>query len=294
MKQQPALNLLIPLIVILAAAAALAGLLIQGGEGPSVFTTLHGQAADIYGWGLYRLDTVFFAATFKGVDVITLLLSIPLMVVALVLYRRNLFRGGLLLLSSIPYFIYIGASMTFSAAFNSAFLLYVALLSVSLYTFLTILNAFDPSVLSKHVLPGFPHRGLAIFLFVAGLGTFLLWLSELVGPILTGSAPANLGPYTTTFTHGFDSAIITPALVITGIFLLQRKPAGYLFTAPLLVLCAQIGFTVIAATISQTLAGIIFPIGVYIGMIGTWVIMGGFAIGLAIRFFNHISETTQE
>jgi hypothetical protein len=118
-------------------------------------------------------------------------------------------------------------------------------------------------------------------------------MSELVGPILTGSAPANLGPYTTMFTHGFDSALITPALLLTGILLLQRKPTGYLFTAPLLVFCAETGFTVIAATIFQTLAGIVFPIGVYIGMIGTWVIMGAFAIGLVIRYFRHVSETAQ-
>lgn len=293
MKQQPALNWLIPLLAIFAAAAALAGLLTQGGEGPSVFTTLHGQTANIYGWGLYRFDTVFSASTFKGTDVVTLFLSIPLLIVAFILYRRQLLRGGLFLLSAIPYFIYIGASMTFSAAYNSAFLLYVALLSVSFFTFLTVLSAIDASVLPRHVLPGFPHRGLAIFMFIAGLGTFSIWMSELVGPLLTGSAPANLGPYTTMFTHGFDSAIITPALLITGVFLLQRKPAGYLFTAPLLVFCAETGFTVIAATIFQTLAGIVFPIGVYIGMIGTWVIMGAFAIGLVIRYFRNISETAQ-
>ena len=293
MKQKPVLNILIPLIAIIAAAAALAGLLIQGGDGPVSFTTLRGQTADIYGYGLYRFDTLFSAMAFKGTDVITLVLSIPLLIIAFVLYRRNLLRGGLLLLSAIPYFIYIGASMTFSAAFNSAFLLYVALLSVSFFTFLTVVSTINSTGLPRHVLPGFPHRGLAIFLFIAGIGTFLLWLSELVGPLLTGSAPANLGPYTTMFTHGFDSAIITPALLITAVFLLQRRSAGYLFAAPLLVFCAEIGFTVIAATIFQALAGIIFPIGVYIGMIGTWVIMGAFAIGFAIRYFRNISETAQ-
>ena len=293
MKQQPALNLLIPLIAIIAVAAALAGLLTHGGVGPSTFTTLHGQTANIYGIGLYRYDTVFSATTFKGVDIITLVLSVPLLIIAFLLYRRNSLRGGLLLLSAIPYFIYIGASMTFSAAFNSAFLLYVALLSVSFFTFLAALSVFDPAEIAKHVLPGFPHRGLAIFLFVAGIGTFLLWLSELVSPLLTSSTPTNLGPYTTMYTHGFDSAIIVPALLLTGIFLLQRKPSGYLFAAPLLVFCAQIGFTVIAATVSQTLAGIIFPIGVYIGMIGSWVILGAFAIGLTIRYFKTISETAQ-
>ena len=113
MKQKTVLNFLIPLIALIAGAAALAGLFTQGGNGPSSFATLRGQTADIYGHGLYRFDTVFFAATFKGVDVITLVLSIPLLLIAFVLYRRNSLRGALLLLSAIPYFIYIGASMTF-------------------------------------------------------------------------------------------------------------------------------------------------------------------------------------
>jgi uncharacterized membrane protein YhhN len=96
------------------------------------------------------------------------------------------------------------------------------------------------------------------------------------------------------FTHGFDSAIITPATVLTGILLLRRKPLGDFLVAPLLILCTLIGAVVIAQTISQTLEGIIFPIGVYIGMIGSWVLMGSFAIGLALRFFRNFSETVQQ
>ena len=50
----------------------------------------------------------------------------------------------------------------------------------------------------------------------------------------------------------------------------------------------------IAQTISQASEGIVFPMGVYIGMIGSWVVMGAFAIGFAIRFFRSISETLDE
>jgi NADH:ubiquinone oxidoreductase subunit K len=118
----------------------------------------------------------------------------------------------------------------------------------------------------------------------------MLWLRELIDPLMTGQAPANLGPYTTMFTHGFDSAVITPACVLTGIFLLQRKPLGYLLAAPLLILCTLIGVVVIAQTISQTLAGFVFPVGVYVGMIGSWVVMGAFAIGLTVSFFRSVSD----
>ena len=291
MKRYSAINWLIPLIVLIAATAALVGLFTQGGDGPFTFTTVRGETVEIYGKGLYRFDSVFSAATFRGVDVITLAVSIPLLVIAFILYQRNSLRAELLLLSALPYFIYIGASMTFSAAFNRIFLLYVALLSVSLYSFIFLATTIDLSSLSKHILPRLPQRGIAIFMFVAGIGTFLLWLSELIGPTLNGSVPTTLGPYTTLFTHGFDSAVITPATILIGIYLLRRKPLGYLFAAPLLLFCMQNGLTVIAATISQTLEGIIFPVGVYIGMVGTWVIMGTFSLVLVIQFFRNFSET---
>jgi NADH:ubiquinone oxidoreductase subunit K len=132
---------------------------------------------------------------------------------------------------------------------------------------------------------------MAIFLFVAGIGTLFIWMSELVEPLIGGQAPEILGPYTTLFTHGFDSAVITPAAVITGVFLLKRNPLGYLLAAPLMILCTLIGIVVIGQTVSQYLAGIIFPIGVYIGMIGSWVVMGAFAIALTAAYFRNLAST---
>jgi hypothetical protein len=290
MKNRTALDWLIPLIAVLAFMAAAVGLFYQDGGRPFPFTTLHNQTIQMYGSGLYRYDTLFSAAGFKGADVITLFVSLPLLVVSFLLYRRDSLRGRLLLASILTYFLYIGASMTFSAAFNSLFLVYVALFSASLFAFITALTMVDMQTLADRVSPRLPHFSLAAFMFVAGLGTLFLWLSELIGPLMTGQAPELLGPYTTMYTHGFDSAVITPAAVLIGVCLLRRKPLGYLLTAPLLILCILNGAVVIAATISQTLAGITFPMGVYIGMVGSWVLMGAFAIWLTAIFFQSLIE----
>jgi len=40
------------------------------------------------------------------------------------------------------------------------------------------------------------------------------------------------------------------------------------------------------------LAGITFPIGVYIGMVGSWVVMGSFAVWLAVAFFKNVADIT--
>lgn len=202
--------------------------------------------------------------------------------------RRGAQDAQLVLLAALFYFLYNGASMTFSAMFNPLFLVYAALFSASLFAVILALVKFDTQTLAARVRPGFPHRGLAVFLIVIGFGTLLIWLSEVIGPLLTGAAPSLIGPYTTLFTHGFDLAVITPAAVLTGILLWRRRPPGYLLAAPIILFYALVGVVVIAQSISQALAGLVFPIPVYIGMIGSWVVMGGFALGLTRSFCRNL------
>ncbi|HEU0295281.1 MAG TPA: hypothetical protein VFR47_21250 [Anaerolineales bacterium] len=290
MKQQPALNWLVPLIAILAIIISGVGLFSRSGYGPFPFTTVYGDTVEIYGQGIYSHDSSFVAALFRGTDAITLFVGIPLLLVSYLFYLRGSWRGSIFMIGMLLYFLYIGVTYTFSVIFNSLFLVYTALFSASLFATIIALTTFDAQLLANKVTSALPRRGMAVFMFVAGLGTLLLWLSDLISPLMTGQAPANLGPYTTMFTHGFDSAVITPATVITGIFLLRRKPLGYLLVAPLLILCTNIGVVVIAQTVSQTLAGFVFPIGVYIGMIGSWVVMGAFAVWLTIAYFRNILD----
>jgi hypothetical protein len=290
MQKHSALIWLVPLIAVIAVLTASAGLFLQGGEGPNTFTTLHGQSVEMNGRGLYQNDSLLVGAAFRGTDTVTLLVSLPLLMVSYFLYLRGSLKGQILMIGALFYFLYNGASMTFAATFNRMFLFYTALFSASLFATIFALVTFDIQTLANRISAGFPRRGIAIFMFVAGIGTLILWLSELVGPIMSGEAPELLGPYTTMFTHGFDSAVITPAAVLTGIFLLQRKPLGYLLAAPILLLCTLIGVVVIAQTISQALAGIAFPVAVYIGMVGSWIVMGAFAVGLTVAYFRNLSN----
>ncbi|MFZ5809541.1 MAG: hypothetical protein ACOY16_09710 [Chloroflexota bacterium] len=281
---------LIPLIVVLALITAGAGLFSQGGQGSYTFQTLHGQHVEMYGRGIYARDSLLAGAGFRGTDAITLFISLPLLVFFYWLARRGAHNAPLALTGVLFYFLYNSASMTFAAAFNALFLVYTALFSACFFAVVIALTSLDADALAKRVQPGFPQRGMAIFLFVAGFGTLLVWTSELLPPLLAGTAPEVLGPYTTLFTHGLDLAVIVPTTILTGILLLQRKPLGYLLAAPILILCSLIGVVVIAQTASQTLAGLIFPIGVYIGMVGSWIVLGAFAIGLTVSFFRNLSK----
>lgn len=289
MKQNTALNWLVPLIAIIATVMACVGIFSNDSNAPGLFTTVYGDSVELYGRGIYSHDSSFVATLMKGTDITTLFIAIPLLLIGYLYYRRGSLRGSMLLTSMLVYFLYIGVTYTFSVIFNTMFLFYVALFSTGLFATIIAFSTFDVSSLVSRLTPNAPRKGMAIFLIVAGLSTLMLWLSELIGPLLNGTAPANLGPYTTMFTHGFDSAVITPATVVTGIYLLRKNSLGYLFAVPLLILCSLIGVAVITQTITQALNGIIFPIPVYIGMVGSWVVMGLFAVTLSVRFFRNIS-----
>lgn len=129
MKRNPALDWLISLIAVLAVIIAGVGLFSQGGDGPFSFSTVYGDTVEIYGQGIYRHDTSFVAALFKGTDVITLFVSLPLLLVGYLSYRRGSLRGSIFMIGMLLYFLYIGVTYTFSVIFNSLFLIYTALFS---------------------------------------------------------------------------------------------------------------------------------------------------------------------
>lgn len=142
-------------------------------------------------------------------------------------------------------------------------------MSASFFTLVYALTEIDLTALLAHISAGVPRRGTAVFMFVTGLGTLFVWLSELIGPISQGELPVEtLRPYITLAPHVLDIGIIVPTAVLTGIYLLRRAPVGYLLAAPMLVLCPLIGVVVISKTIFQAMAGITFSVGVYLGMVG--------------------------
>ena len=278
------------LIVLLAAIYAGYGLFWRGGGGPFPFTTLHGQVVTISGQGIYRYDTLLTAAGFRGTDAVTLFVGIPLLVFAILYYRRGSLRGALLLVSVLAYFLYNAASLAFSAAYNQLVLIYISAFSVGLFGFILACMVIDLSSLPVRVLPGMRERGTAVFLFFAGGATALIWLSDMLPALLAGSMPLVLGSYTTVFTYAFDLAVITPSAILAGIWLFRKTSLGYLLAPVMLVLCALIGLVVIGQSIFQLKAGIQFNPGQLIGLIGSWVVMGAIAIALTVSFFFHLTD----
>lgn len=98
---------------------------------------------------LYR-DNMLITATFRGQDMVTLVVAVPLLLLGLVWEMRGSLRGRVLWLGMLFYAMYGYLFYAVAAAFNQFFLLYVATFGLPLYALLfsvhasTSLNSVPP------------------------------------------------------------------------------------------------------------------------------------------------------
>ena len=294
MKHSPVIIWLTVLIAILALIAVGAGFFWPNTGGPYTFIALRGQEVQIYGQGLYRYDTLFTGAANRGNDLITFVLAIPLLLYALVQYGQNSLRGGLLLLGIFVYFLYLYGSYALGIAFNPLFLVYIALFSASLFTFVLLFASIDRQFLTDHLDPTLPRRGIAIFMFFSGLATLVIWLQPLLNELTQNQLPALVGIYSTKITDVLDLGIITPTTLIAGTLIWRRNPTGYLIAFSLLVLEIMLTPMIAAQTVSQLLAGITFTPAEIIGPMVGFVTLGLFALWVMVILLRGTTEPTSE
>ncbi len=256
MKKNKSLIILTVLIGLLAAIASGLGAFSRGGEAPADFTSLHGQVVQLYGQGLYRLESVSTAAQAIAQDYVTLFLGLPLLVVSLWQYLRDGLRGKLLLAGTLGYFLYTYISMTFAANYNSLFLLYVWLSTLSLFAFIFTIQEIDLKQLPFAFSSRLPRRGIAILMFCMALFVSMLHLSRIIPTLLSGTVPEVLEHYTTYIIAALDLGLIAPTTILAGILLLRRQPWGYLLAAVLVIKGVTLATAVTAMMINQALAGV--------------------------------------
>jgi hypothetical protein len=112
------LIVLISLIAIFALLVAGIGVFWQGEGQHQEFITLRGENVLIQGHGLYRYESVSFAAQNIAQDTVTLLVGLPLLLIATAIFRNGKILGKLLLAGTLAYFLYTYAFFSFGAAYN--------------------------------------------------------------------------------------------------------------------------------------------------------------------------------
>jgi len=177
---------------------------------------------------LYR-DNAFLRTTWLGNDAITLFLAIPILVAAMVFSRRGSLRAQLIWLGALDYMLYNYAFYLFGAAFNAFFLIYAALLGLSIFALIFGLANLKVENIQKQFNARTPVKWIGgYFLFVA-VGLSLIYVAQSIAFIATGQLPAiiTITEHPTNVVFALDLTLLVPWLVVGAVWLIKQKPWGY-------------------------------------------------------------------
>jgi hypothetical protein len=194
----------------------------------------------------YSKETPNWIAQAVGQDIFDLFLVVPfLLITAIFVYMKK--RIALLIWSgAIFYLIYSFVIYCFAVHFNRLFLLYCVILGLSFYSFAYFLWSQLKKPVTDRVDDKIPAKGIGIYLIVIACVLWLLWLSEILPSVITGSTPKNIMEMglMTNPVHALDISIVLPGIFIVGILLLKRKPLGLLLTPAMLVFMILMDITI--------------------------------------------------
>ena len=205
---------------------------------------------------LYR-DNALVASSWYGNDLVTLIVAAPLFVGAMIWARQGSQRAFLVWMGMLAYTFYNYAFYLFGAAFNSLFLVYAILYTLSGFALVFGLMSLDAELLLERVQARLPTRWISAFMvFVAvALGGFHVALS--LQYLATGQPPAMIDAVGihTNLIAALDLSMVVSVALLSGVWLWRRRPWGFVLAVLWNVKGAAYMLALSAASVSAMVAG---------------------------------------
>ena len=206
--------------------------------------------------GLYR-DHLLVASGWRGNDLVTLVLAVPLLAWALASSRRGSPVGTLLWLGLLLYACYDYAFYLFGAAYNPLFLVYVAVVGLSGSALGWGLAGLDVSGLPERRGRGLRAGAIAVYLALVAIGLGGAHLAMAVSALRTGRPPAVViaTGHPTNVVAALDLLFVVAPSLVAARWLLRREARGVTLAAVLCVKGAVYLAALTAATVAASRAG---------------------------------------
>jgi hypothetical protein len=188
------------LITVLMSAASLAGLLFPARVYPD---------PDLY-------------QTFAPNDFVNLVIGLPILLLAMWFARRGRLVGLLLWPGALLFVLYNYLIYSFAGPFHWLYMVYLALVALSLYSLPALLASLDAALITDRLAGRVPEKLAGGVLVILG-GLFLLRAAGVLVSALIAHSPL---PATEVALNTTDF-LIAPTWIITGVLLWQRTPFGY-------------------------------------------------------------------
>lgn len=216
---------------------------------------------------IYGRETANWAGQAVGQDIANLV-AFPLLVLLAVMAARGSLRAYLAWMGVLAYGAYTYTIYVFDIHFGPLFLVWVAVFGLSIYSLAGGLAAIDPAWVRARFTGRVPVRSAAALLVTVGAAFSLLWLSEIVPPMVGGTVPdvVREAGLRTNPVHVLDLALFLPAAILAGVLLLGRRSWGYVLTPVILVAMILLSIGIVSLTMVLAARGEASSVGVGIGI----------------------------
>ena len=218
---------------------------------------------------VYGKETAFLADTATAQDLVGLVIVSPLLLVLAVLAVRGSLRSWLCWLGLLSFTVYNYAIYAFSIHFGPLFLVWVAVLGLSLFALIGGLTALRTATVKTRLAVA-PVRLSGWFLIVIATLFVLLWLSEIIPDLVAGRGSTSAADWEVPSNpvHVLDLAFFLPAVFVSGVLLLRRHRFGYATAPAQLIFLALTCLPILATLVVANARGhdpewsVLVPIGV--------------------------------
>ena len=246
------LTALVAVVGGLAAVASGAGVFLRGDLATRTFTTVRGDEVEVLIGGIYRFNGVNVASEGIGWDLVTLFLVLPALALTLPFLWRGSLRATLAATGILVYLLYQFFEYATFLAYGPLFLVYVAIVGLSLTAIPLLLATIDLPALPAMVGPGFPRRGMTAFGIYMAVLLGGLWLS-LIAATFNADRVRELYGSTTLVVQAFDLGLLVPLGLFTAATVLRRHVAGFVLAAVVVVKGATMGTAIAAMLVMEYL-----------------------------------------
>ncbi len=212
----------------------------------AVMTAVASIAGLLYPNDIYPTDEL--RQSFLANDVVNLFIGLPILLFSMWLAWRGRLIGLLLWPGAIFYGLYNYLVYLFGMPLNVMYLLYLAIVALSIYTTIGLVAGIDGEVVKGRLSGHVPERFAGGVLIVLGLSFFLRVIVEIVGALIDQVAipETELALLVTDF-------LISPAWVIGGLLLWRRQALGYVSGTGLLFQASMLFIGLIMLMLLQPL-----------------------------------------
>ena len=243
------------------------------------------SAAGLLVPSVYR-DSESIKAAWFGNDIITLFVVCPALFFTLRRSKKGSQRALLFWMGLLSYTLYNYAFYLFGAQFNSFFLVYVALFTLSMYALIFGLYNLDVKAIQQSFAAKTPMKAIGIYLLSLAIPLAIFELSQCITYLTSQKLPA-----APPLIFALDLSFVITTMVLAVVLLWKKNPWGYVLSVMMLVKGITYGLVLIVGT--AAVAGFSFenkwdPLTPYYVFVAAGSILGCYSV---LKNLTVISET---